>query len=858
MKKILAAVLAGLFAWTAAALEYKTVDIRRTGNSPVRETFWAGDSIAFGYALEEDSEAYDLTPWDVVSWELCTYTNPAQCWMGVTGRVDDAESGELSVRTDLPLSVVPEGQYRGYVKGLQVTESNTVARQRVLVEQVVTVRYGQTEYPPDPEDTGDIIAGNAYVRQSALDAEAAARAEKDDLLEGAIKAISGDPAYYGGMVAKTNGLWVIDQQEGRTALEWNGTPVLEAVAPTNASETATGAVMVATAPLYVGEVGESNRVATLADVGSGGGGDYLPATREDEGEPWNVEDPVEFYGGVRLDSLAMGESVWHKLPTLADLNENDELTNELEKYGADVDAEDAWNFSTPNVPRWQGTNLATTADVARVAANVAENARGIASNRIGVAKVNDRIEGLWGECRGGWRWPDYFLVTDYYTGWRGGGTTNVSPPYATNTSYNVVETLALQEGLSGWNILTKTIRKANESDSIVWVPIFRRRSGRDHTGAPVLGYSMSPDLLETSGNLVLFREGVSAEDIDGSFAAVRGTLGDYTIEQFLDYDAAKQATNSTLVKFVGPAPGSFMAHCYSNILVAASNASVHGKDMGVWLWPQGYGSGTNHVPATINTNCWAYGMGDFSCVSYHTDTRPGIAGGTYRPLVMVTPRHAVCANHFKPLIGSNVYWVTKSGGIATNRVASYYNISGDLTVARLETPFDTNEVGTATLLNHDYYEFTYGSTNSPVHEMLGIPCLSFDCAERVRVSFWRPTSLWYGPGWTDSIGRGYDWYAGGFQIYAYNPYVDDEDYHGPYRGNGTAVGGDSGSPSFLIADGKCILLGCFYTAPGGGPMPKKVDVDAVIEDIWNDPERCQEYSLGEGGWYSPDRPTVPI
>ena len=92
-----AILLAPVFpAW---AIEYKTVDIRRTGNSPVRESFYAGDSIGFGYYLTENGDTYDLTDWDMVTWEVCSYTNSAECWMSVTGRIDDAESGEISVET---------------------------------------------------------------------------------------------------------------------------------------------------------------------------------------------------------------------------------------------------------------------------------------------------------------------------------------------------------------------------------------------------------------------------------------------------------------------------------------------------------------------------------------------------------------------------------------------------------------------------------------------------------------------------------------------------------------------------------------------------------------------------------------
>lgn len=197
MKRFLLALAALALAFRAGAFEYKTIDVRRTGNSPVRESFYAGDSIAFGYYLTEDNETYDLTEWDMVTWEIASYTNSAECWMSVTGRIDNAEGGEISVETMLPLSVVPVGQYKGYVKAVKLTAGgDAVASQRTVVEQTVQVRYGNTELSPDAIDNEDLIAQGAFVRQAALDAETLARVQADAVLSNAladaVSEISGD------------------------------------------------------------------------------------------------------------------------------------------------------------------------------------------------------------------------------------------------------------------------------------------------------------------------------------------------------------------------------------------------------------------------------------------------------------------------------------------------------------------------------------------------------------------------------------------------------------------------------------------------------------------------------------------
>lgn len=891
MKKLVMAALVVLFAWTAAALDYKTVDVRRTGNSPVRETFWAGDSIAFGYALEENSDAYDLSGWDLVTWEMCTYTNPAQCWMAVTGSVDDAESGELSVETMLPLSVVPEGQYRGYVKGLKVTASNTVASQRVLVEQVVTVRYGQTEFPPDAEDNADIIAGNAYARISDIEAEAAERIHADNILSNAIAVIStaggGEPIWKVGYLpaeederaegetnvaytvkypvtfagSVTAGSLTLDDEEitswGEFLRLWPGWYVLDDEKTSAFDRLGLGVFKPRTigAPkelhLYSGEYPivlkseSTNGIVLRAEVpGEEEEDETTPGPIRMEGNAYvdgdfGVDGDVNVTEDVSAGSLTLDGVTWTEWPDLSGIEEN-----------AGNIATNAGNIVT------NAQNIALLQMVTEgVLYNVASNAGNIATNAARIeavdARIDRRIDSLYGECKGGYKWPDYFRVLGYATGVKATATTNETL-FATNTVYNIVETLATNTTMKGWQINTEVIRKANENDAILWEPYRLRWIDRDKTHMPVVRFSMNPDLLEASGNMVYFKDGVEPEAVDASFAMVRGTLGSHTVDVRLTYDSALQATNNVVGRFVGPAPGSLMAQCWSNIFETASNgwAQTPRRDMGLRLWPEGYGNATNHVTATWNTNFWAYGLGDFSCISYHSDAKPGFDGGVYRPITMVTPRHGIGANHYLPMTGSNCYWVTRGGTVVTNRIVSRKNIRGDLTVVRLDHAFDTNDIMPAKLLATDYGSYTYGSTNH-THDCIGFPVLSFDCAERGWVSGWKTASLAQG-----RVGRGdgsfYDLFGATGAAF-----LGNAKYEGPYKGNGGAVGGDSGSPTFLLIDGQTILLGCFHTAPGGGPMPNKSEVDEAIISMWEDPERCTEYSLGAGHWYSPDVPGVP-
>ena len=220
--------------------------------------------------------------------------------------------------------------------------------------------------------------------------------------------------------------------------------------------------------------------------------------------------------------------------------------------------------------------------------------------------------------------------------------------------------------------------------------------------------------------------------------------------------------------------------------------------------------------------------------------------GVYMPVTLVTPKHGVVANHWKPMLGSNVYWVGRSGAIYTNKVVEYKNIRRDLTVARLETAFPTNDIAPAKLLESGWHSYLYGSTNY-LQGSFEVPVLAFDCAERGYLMRWAPYSMQYGK--SEKGSRDDD--ETGTTIY-----VERDPFAGivPFYRT-VAVGGDSGSPVFWPVDGQTVLLWCFHHR-GGGPMPTKQEVDEAIA-AWGDEERVEAYNLGAGGWPNADAPPGP-
>ena len=415
--------------------------------------------------------------------------------------------------------------------------------------------------------------------------------------------------------------------------------------------------------------------------------------------------------------------------------------------------------------------------------------------------VTARLDSLWVVNAGGYHYPDYFTASA-----RVGGEPVDTIAISTNTTLNAIEMLHETASVRGWILEPEIERQSEFGEGVEW--------------------SFGPEadgLWRLAGNMVV-PDGATAETVaTGEVYRVTGRLGDFerTVELKVSGDnvLTRGAWQFDSWK-VGSLAGS--AADVESLADARSSWSSH-----VRTWPEGYGSGTNHVVAGWNENAWIQSH-VFSACSYHTDTAPGVAGGSYRPVTLVTPRHGVVASHFKPLLGSNVYWVGISGTIHTNRVVAYDNIRGDLSVARLADPVDESDFEFPYLLPYDYEGFFYGCEHGGVG-CKGVPVVSFNNYEMAWLTYWQCA-----PAMTAK----HAWNSKAYTVKA--------------RGSGTAhgradaaIGGDSGSPTFLrVTDAgdepKWVLLGCFLWGGGntaGGPIPLIDDVNTAIS-TWGDEERA--------------------
>lgn len=433
---------------------------------------------------------------------------------------------------------------------------------------------------------------------------------------------------------------------------------------------------------------------------------------------------------------------------------------------------------------------------AGVAGDIATNAAGIAALEDGVAANTERLDGLYVVNAGGWHYPDCFTA-----GTRVGGEPVNTVAISTNTTLNAVETLRETTSVRGWLLSAEIERQSEFGEGVEW--------------------SLGPEadgLWRLDGNSVV-PDGATADTVaTGDVFRVTGRLGSFMRELELAVTGDNVSTSGAW-QFDSWKNGSLAGSAseVESIADASSSWSSH-----VRTWPEGYGGGTNHVVAGWNENAWIQSQ-VFSAVSYHTD-----AGGSYLPVTLVTPRHGVVANHWKPRLGSNVYWVGISGTIHTNRVVAYDNIRGDLSVARLAEPADESDFEFPYLLPYDYEGFFYGCEHGGVG-CKGVPVVSFNNYEMAWLTYWQCA-----PAMTAK-------HAGNSKAYTVKA-----------RGSGTAhgradaaIGGDSGSPTFLrVTDAgdepKWVLLGCFLWGGGdtaGGPIPLIDDVDAAIS-AWGDEERA--------------------
>lgn len=854
MKRLLAilwvAVLLALV-FPAWAIEYKTVDIRRTGNSPVRESFYGGDSIGFGYYLTEDNETYDLSEWDMVTWELASYTNSAECWMSVTGRIDNAEGGEISVETMLPLSVVPVGQYKGYVKAVKLTAGgDAVASQRTVVEQTVQVRYGNTELSPDAIDPSELIAQGAFVRQAALDAEAAARIGADESLSNAVAGVRADVDGMGETVAaisnKVAGLdGDLPDFSTFATKQWTETNYIQRELVEQVREQHSGGRVDTNEVLTVfyDSPGQSLyvkhlRVDELTDyngnaiggTGSGGtgtvAGDFLPAIKgTDEVYRVTAGAGVGFAGDVDLEgAVAIGGTAYHagdvEMQSNAVRGAVGYLLDEdgYIAYGTDVYEEynGMIQYYTQSRAYPYGLALNTAGDLLRLSvkgtgafldmrysqsegssmALAAENVTATGTVEVGVLSIGgESYDKLRGRLHGG-----YFLTPARWV-WK----TSDSLSVVTNYSDTV------QRG--SWMISTGIVSRTR--DVVLSANIFRNEEWEpiefDETDGPA---ALEPDGAEQ------WRVAWDDPCATGAVFSVTAHIGTWKESVAVTNWGSSLVTNRIAT---APAEG-----CLWERFVEISLDWNARTNKSVWRLKN---FGRDPTLFEVNTNFWAPEL-DLTGVSvWNSDPSYYYT----KPLTLVASNLAVGARHWFPAVGKEYGWLGKDGIIHYSTVVDVKTKNPDLGVARLDPPLDTSVVATYPIIAEDVDSKRLWPIGEQVYvpELYGLHTVPIvQCAQSCRTFLMESEGL---TDWHNEIGSGPGtWIVRGRTCtgYGFDPYLPHS------RAN--AVGGDSGHPCFAW-DGERLALICCMKFTTGAPHLGFYfnDIKALVTAAGGDPNALQ-------------------
>jgi hypothetical protein len=215
------------------------------------------------------------------------------------------------------------------------------------------------------------------------------------------------------------------------------------------------------------------------------------------------------------------------------------------------------------------------------------------------------------------------------------------------------------------------------------------------------------------------------------------------------------------------------------------------------------GAGTKPIFATKDaansnyvrsTSCWAADV-DLTCASpwsnYGTEGYTG---------TLISPRHIIYANHYRPVVGTVQWFVTNSNTIVTRTLSAIATVTGtDIAIGLLDSDVP-GTIGFARVLPSNWASylptFAAGHTSLPVlTTRWGRPAIVSDLMA--------PAANWYLTTPANSTRRSY---------------------------SEAIVGGDSGNPVFLVLGTQPILIGC-YTTGGLGAGPSVVHYTTAINAV---------------------------
>lgn len=194
-----------------------------------------------------------------------------------------------------------------------------------------------------------------------------------------------------------------------------------------------------------------------------------------------------------------------------------------------------------------------------------------------------------------------------------------------------------------------------------------------------------------------------------------------------------------------------------------------------------------------NGDFWAADV-DLTCLSAYNSYGWGGEGGPQRAGTLVSPRHFLCATHFLIPVGTTMYFVRPGGRIITRTVTDYRTVGWDITVGVLD--FDVPPgITFARVLPPDWRTRLYAPQGSEAQTYRWpVPVLNVN---QFREGLVADVETW-GP-------------AGSNYVCSSRTPIDPQ-RQVFYK---DVIGGDSGSPSFVIINNTAVVL-TQWTFGGGG------------------------------------------